>query len=108
MSANNNTELAKCSIWVLNDDKCYKDDFTRRLCLFKAEEIEEGELRLIKYRSGLYYLNTICDHHKIKYLQRSEKNQIHCCDPFRIHSKFVNSKLFYRILLCYNPHEKIN
>ena len=51
MSANNYTELAKCSIWVLNDDKCYKDDFTQRPCLFKAEEIEEGELRLIKYRS---------------------------------------------------------
>ena len=48
MNANNNAELAKCSIWVLNDDKCYKDDFTRRPCLFKAEEIEEGELRLSK------------------------------------------------------------
>ena len=40
MSANNNTELAKCSIGALNGDKCHTDDFTRRQCLFKAEEIE--------------------------------------------------------------------
>ena len=100
MSSNNNTELAKCSIEVLNGDKCRKDDFTRRPCLFKAEEIEQGE-RLIEWRSGFCDLNTICHHHKIKYLQRFEKTQIHCCDPFRIHSKFVSGKfiLLYSFLL---------
>ena len=88
----NNTELAKCSSGVLNGSKCHKNDFTRRPCLFKAEEIERGKLRLIKWRSGFCHLNTICHHHKIKYLQRFEKNQMHRCDPFRRHSKFIRSK----------------
>ena len=75
MSANNNTELAKCFIGVLNGDKCHKDDFTQRPCFFKTEEIEKGELRLIKWRSGFCDLNTICHHHKIKYLQKFEKDK---------------------------------
>ena len=95
MSANNN----KCSIGVLNGDKCHKDDFTRRPCSFKVEEIEEGELRLIKWRSGFCDLNTICHHHKIKYLQRYIV-VIHLED---IPSSSVVS-LFYRILLCYKIH----
>ena len=33
MSANNNTEFAECSIGVLNDAKCHKDD------LFKTKFI---------------------------------------------------------------------
>ena len=101
MSANNNTKLAKCSIGVLNEDKFHKDDFTQWPCLFKAEKIEEEELRLVKFRSAFCDLNTICHHHKIKCLQRFEKNQIHCCDPFRRHSKFVSSKfiLLYSFLL---------
>ena len=71
MSANNNTELAKCFIAALNVDKCHKDDFTWRPCLFKAEEIEEGELRLIKGRSTFCDLNTLCHHHKIKWFEKN-------------------------------------
>ena len=100
MSVNNTAELTKCSIGVLNGDKSHKYDFTQRPCLFKAEDIEE-ELILIKRRSGFCDLNTVCHHHKIKYLQGSEKNQIHYCVSFRRHSKFVSGKfiLLYSFLL---------
>ena len=89
-------------------DKCHKDDFTRRPCLFKAEEIEEGELRLIKWRSGFCDLNTYVIIIKLNtfiVLKRIKYIVV-------IHLKDTPSlsvvSLFYCILFCCNPHEKIN
>ena len=103
----NNTELAKCFSGVLNGSKCHKNDFTQRSCLFKAEEIERGKLRLIKWRSGFCHLNTIC--HIIKLNTFKDLKRTKCIAVIHLEDIPSSSEvsLFYCILFCYNPHEKI-
>ena len=82
----------KCSIGVYNDDLCHKSDYTRRQELIYVEDLNENDLKLIKLRSGIKEIASICNHHKTVYLQRFEQNEKYCCDPFRKHAKLISSK----------------
>ena len=83
-----------CSVQEELKDICKKTTLIRRVGLFSSGEIDENELYLIKWGSGIVCsIKAVCYHHKVKFLDRYLILQRFCCDPMNVHKSKIKIHL---------------
>ena len=59
--------------------------YVSQIGIKRIEELDDKAQEIVKLRSGLNQLTTICFHHEHVIFQRFPKTQTKCCDPFDKH-----------------------
>lgn len=91
-------EQTPCGIGLLTQttDDCYLLSYSNKKILYNINTFATEEILILRYRVDEYFSSdndTICNHHKSKYLDYFDKDKVCCCDPFQKHKKFITSSL---------------
>ena len=88
-----------CSVGLCEESECHKLSFAKKIGLTSAKDFSPEELEVLMLRTGLKeaQLMTVCFHHKAIYLDRYERDQKVCCDPYNIHK--ISIKKIYEKLI---------
>lgn len=65
--------------------ECHLKTFSHKQLLHKLDKLEEENVTLLKFRLNIQFPpnGSICEHHKLKYLDYFTLLQKKCCDPFK-------------------------
>ncbi|KAK0054669.1 ARL14 effector protein [Biomphalaria pfeifferi] len=104
-------ELPLCTFGLLLQDECHKKVHTRSVGLYNLSELSDANFELLMLRTKpvdhLQRENcNICFHHEQVLLEKFDKLQRNCCDPFskhpcigctpvKLHSMPVRSRISY-------------
>ena len=86
--------IDECSIGKGLFDQCHSTEFTKFKGLKLSNQFSEEENEILRLRSGLDEVETVCLHHEKLILSKFESmHGRYCCDPFERHTKFIKSKI---------------
>lgn len=77
----------KCSVGIITQTECHKTSYVTQKAIENASELSEEELNILKLRTEVHNLTTVCLHHKSLFLKKYEFLQKTCCDPYKRHKK---------------------
>ena len=87
-----------CSVasFLYLEDQCHDTVHCRKAEIIYLKDLPATALQLLQHRTGIEFLtenDTICLHHQKHYLDRFEKLQTFCCDPWNRHAKHATKSL---------------
>ena len=85
---------SRCSVGISKDEDCNKSSYVKETGLTNFDDLRSIEKSIIRKRSGIETIATICYHHKYLLLVKYECHQFYCYNPFMKHKKSITHKFF--------------